>query len=962
MTSRPVWRVRHFAICLTLALTASGMFAGGVAYAQLPGVDPQLTRAPYLTDLTTSSIQVNWATTTQSRGIVRYGPPPNCTANSVSSVPLGSPITINAVREYRNSVTVPGLSAGTTYCYRIYTGGAAPVDLLGSAPSPQFTTLEAPGSNTPFTFDVLGDWGDTTNSGVNDGSINANQAALDAQLAASGARFAISTGDVGYQGGTQTNYGDLNQVGTDISAVFGPSYWAVPGQSLPVHGVSGNHGQNSTFLLLWPQSTSAAASGGTYAMVSYPSIDGSNPGSYPTTYYAFSTGNVRIYVLDAAWGNSNVGNADGGPCGSHCAIYQVDHDAHWTTTSAQYQWLKQDLAAHPGGLKIAAFHFPLRSDDATEPDDTYLQNTPGSTDSLEQLLHDNGVQLVFNGHAHDYQRNIAPAGGVISYTTGGGGAKASSVGGHGCATTDAYAIGWSYSKSRGNACGAATPPANDGQVYHFLKVTVAGSSVTVTPTDSHGSTFDVKTYNFAADGTAPTAPGSVTASRPSATTVALSWTSATDNIGVSAYDIYRNSSYLATVAPGVTSYTDATASAGAAYTYRVEARDLAGNVKAATVAVNGGGTLDTTPPTPPNGLTAISASPSTASLSWIAATDDVGVASYSILRGGTDVASVPGNSTSYADNGLVPGTAYTYQVVAKDLAGNVSPASNPFTVTTQADTTPPTTPGTPTATTVTSDQVSLSWTAATDNVGVLRYDIVRDGLTLANTSGTSFTDTTVTPGSTHTYSVRAVDAAGNISSSNSVWVTTPLSGSVFYDGFESGGLSQWNTVSGLTVGSEITHAGGFAARETSTGTATYAYKTLAGSYTELSAEAWVNVVSRSTSATLFGFRTSGGGSIVNVYLDANGRVSLRNNAGSVTTYGTTTIAAGSWHRVVLHATIAGTDSKLDVSVDGTAVTGLSLTGQNLGTTPIARLQLGETTSGRTYDIALDDIVVSQPAP
>jgi hypothetical protein len=59
-------------------------------------------------------------------------------------------------------------------------------------------------------------------------------------------------------------------------------------------------------------------------------------------------------MLDASWVNNNVGTATGGGCGRlpSCKIYQVDHDAHWTTSSAEYQWLAQDLAAHPGGLKL----------------------------------------------------------------------------------------------------------------------------------------------------------------------------------------------------------------------------------------------------------------------------------------------------------------------------------------------------------------------------------------------------------------------------------------------------------------------------------------------------------------------------------------------------------------------------------------------------------------------------------
>ncbi|OLB75399.1 MAG: hypothetical protein AUI14_21115 [Actinobacteria bacterium 13_2_20CM_2_71_6] len=332
-----------------------------------------------------------------------------------------------------------------------------------------------------------------------------------------------------------------------------------------------------------------------------------------------------------------------------------------------------------------------------------------------------------------------------------------------------------------------------------------------------------------------------------------------------------------------------------------------------------------------------------------------------ILRGGVPVASVPANTTSYADTGLLPGTAYTYQVQAKDGAGNTSPPSAAVTVTTQPDTSPPTTPGTPVATSVSATQVGLSWTASTDDVGVMRYDVLRNGSVLAPTAGTTYTDTTVAPGTTYTYAVRAYDAAGNSSTSGNLTVTTLTNGSVFYDGFESGGLSTWNTVSGLSVQSSITHTGGFAARETSSGTATYAYKYLPGSYTELWAQGWVYVSSRSTSANLFGYRSGTGASIVNLYLDTNGRISLRNNVGGVTTYGTTTIAAGGWHRIVLHAIVNGTSSSLDVTADGTAVPGLTLTGQDLGTSPIARLQLGETATGRTYDIVFDDVTVAQSA-
>jgi hypothetical protein len=552
------------------------------ALAALPGASPLLTRAPYLSDLTTSSVQVSWGTATRTAGAVEYGRPGNCKAHSVTAPP-GTPVWVNGVTEYQNSVALTGLSASTSYCYRVVTGGASPTDLLGSANvSPQFTTLQPAAGTKPLTFDVIGDWGDTTNGGVNNGALNANQAGVDAQIARSGAQFIVSAGDVAYQDGSQANYGDLNQAGPYISGVFGPSYWAVPGQSLPMYAVTGGHGRNPTFLSVWPEPATATASHGVYKSVPYPPVDGSTAASYPTSYYAFSTGRVRFYALDASWGYQNVGSASGGACGSPCAMYQLDHDVHWTASSAEYRWLARDLAAHPGGLKFAFFHFPLYSDDPAEPGDAYLDNTPGRSGSLEKLLHDHGVQLAFAGHAHDYQRDIAVPGGVTSYVTGGGGGSASAVGINGCSATDAYAVGWTYSKhAKGTACGSAPRPVSDSFVYHFLKVTVYGSTVTVTPTDAQGRTFDVGTYNFAPDTTPPSAPGHVTAGRPHPPTVSVSWAPAADNIGVSAYDIYRNGSYLATVGPGVTSYTDTTAMSGTAYAYRVAARDLAGNTASA---------------------------------------------------------------------------------------------------------------------------------------------------------------------------------------------------------------------------------------------------------------------------------------------------------------------------------------------------------------------------------------------
>jgi chitodextrinase len=945
-------RVALFLATPVVLIAASLAVTSTSASAALSGASSVLTRAPYLTDLTPTSVQVSWATSAQYTGVVEYGPPGNCTASSAIATSSGAPITIGTVKEYQNSVAVTGLTAGTSYCYRVTNTGSAPIDLLGSNSSPQFSTLPLVGSVAPLTFAVLGDWGDTTNSGSNTGAVNQNQAKIDALIAGSGAQFVVSTGDVAYPGGTQTTYGDLNQTGVNVSAVFGPSYWAVPGESIPYFAVSGNHGLNSTFLTDWPESATAAAAGGEYGMYPYPSIDGTKATSYPTSYYAVSAGNVRFYMLDAAWGDTNTGTATGGTCGSACAAYQVDHDAHWTATSPEYTWLQQDLAAHPGGVKIAFFHYPLYTNNSTQVSDPYLDNLPGSTGSLEQLLQQNGVGLVFNGHAHIYERNIATPGGVTSYVIGTGGANAEPV--SKCTSTDAYAVGWSYSGNKGSACGAASAPGSDSQVYNFAKVSVNGTAVTVTPVNAAGATFDQQTYNFAPDTVAPTAPGNLTATSKS-TQNTLTWTSASDNVGVTAYDIYRTGTYLTTVGPSVTTYTDKTAVAGMGYAYQLVARDLAGNTTAASVNVNGG-PADTSPPTAPTGLTGTATGPTGISLAWQASTDNVGVTSYTVYRGSTAIATVSGGTLSYADSGLTPGTPYTYTVTASDASANVSPPSTPASATTLPDTSPPTTPGTPIATSVTSSQVGLAWTASTDNVGVVGYQVLRNGVLIASVAGTSYTDTTVSASTAYTYQVVAYDAAGNTATSGLLSVSTPAAGALFSDGFETGDLSQWTTNSGLTVETSQVHSGSYGAEESSTGATTYALKTLPGSYTELWASTWVYVVSRSTSATLIGFRGSNGGSIINLYLSQTGKLALRNNAGNVTTTSTTGMPTGGWHQVVLHV---NTNGAVDVSLDGTAVAGLSLTGQNFGTNPINGLQLGDNSGSRTYDIDFDDVLVTQ---
>ena len=198
---------------------------------------------------------------------------------------------------------------------------------------------------------------------------------------------------------------------------------------------------------------------------------------------------------------------------------------------------------------------------------------------------------------------------------------------------------------------------------------------------------------------------------------------------------------------------------------------------------------DTTPPTAPGSLAATPSGTSTINLSWTASTDTVGVTGYRVERcqgaSCTNFAQIATpTATTYSSTGLTAGTSYRYRVRAVDAAGNLSAYSSIATATTAAtaDTTAPTTPTGLTAIASSSTGIYLSWTASTDNVGVTGYRVDRcQGTTctafghIATPTGTSFSDTGRTPGTTYRYRVRATDAAGNLSAYSSIATsTTPV--------------------------------------------------------------------------------------------------------------------------------------------------------------------------------------------
>jgi chitodextrinase len=216
-----------------------------------------------------------------------------------------------------------------------------------------------------------------------------------------------------------------------------------------------------------------------------------------------------------------------------------------------------------------------------------------------------------------------------------------------------------------------------------------------------------------------------------------------------------------------------------AYWTDLTPKDSFGAFQAAIAAANAGtvdcaalkGGLpsgDFMPPGAPPGLAGASvASPVSIVLTWSSPSDDT--ASYRVFRNNALVATV--SSPGWTDTGVAGGASYTYAVRALDVAGNLGDASS---VVVAADFSPPAAPVSLGAAWVGGpSRVELSWPAAIDDVGVVSYEVSRDGQVLGTTPSLAFTDTAIAPAATYTYSVVAIDAGGNRSAPVSAPVTTP---------------------------------------------------------------------------------------------------------------------------------------------------------------------------------------------
>ncbi|MFO0932842.1 MAG: metallophosphoesterase [Planctomycetota bacterium] len=243
-------------------------------------------------------------------------------------------------------------------------------------------------------------------------------------LAATDPDALLLLGDLGYENGTEAD---------ELAGLLAP--WAGLLERAPAFTVLGNH--------------DVRTAGGAPLLTAVPLPTNSADGS--ERFYAVDLGPVHLAVLDS--------NGD------------------LSVASAQRAWLDADLAATTRPWRVVAFHHPVYS--SGEHGDT-----PGLASSLGPVLDARGVDLVLNGHDHDYERShpvlagsvtdatggpayVDPAGPVY-VVSGGGGGELSPVG-HGART--AVAI----------------------MAYHGLEVVATPTSLSVTARRTDGSVLDAFT-------------------------------------------------------------------------------------------------------------------------------------------------------------------------------------------------------------------------------------------------------------------------------------------------------------------------------------------------------------------------------------------------------------------------------------------------------------------------------------
>ena len=228
---------------------------------------------------------------------------------------------------------------------------------------------------------------------------------------------------------------------------------------------------------------------------------------------------------------------------------------------------------------------------------------------------------------------------------------------------------------------------------------------------------------------------SIKAKALSATSIRLSWTKPSGALTFSTYRVAMDDQISTHVIVSTTNltYTVAGLTPEKKYCFFIKVPltgHVASNRSCATTHA------DTDAPNTPSELTAQATSPVKVDLNWNRSSDNYRVAGYDVYRNGDQLFRT--TSTSFSDNGVVPGSAHCYAVSAYDPSENESSRSAEVCVDVPLDVSPPTTPTNVAATfdgSGSQPTIAVSWDESTDNGRLALYQVFRDGVLIGDETG-----------------------------------------------------------------------------------------------------------------------------------------------------------------------------------------------------------------------------------
>jgi chitodextrinase len=255
-------------------------------------------------------------------------------------------------------------------------------------------------------------------------------------------------------------------------------------------------------------------------------------------------------------------------------VVSLNSNLDGSTHSAQYQWLSNDLKHDTQACTLVYFHHPLFNI-GPEP-------VPTRFTAIWPLLAQRGVDLVLNGHDHDYQRWV-PMDGSGTPSPSGPTEIVVGTGGHSLQSFVSSDPRVAYSLS--GSFGAMQLDLNPGGASYQYMTTGGGTVDSGTIACNPNGT----------DTTPPSTPTNLNATTVAQTSISpglvnLTWSASTDNVAVASYKIYRDGNLVGTVGPQ-TSFSDNGVAPNTTYSYTLQAVDWKGNPSGVSTALQ-----VTTPP------------------------------------------------------------------------------------------------------------------------------------------------------------------------------------------------------------------------------------------------------------------------------------------------------------------------------------------------------------------------------